>query len=102
MACVENNAHRAVGLAEIAAAAFVTERAIQYALRHQVSITPLGYLRRLRLERVRTQLRAADPRTANIGAIAASWGSVHQGRSAAAYREVYGVPPSQTLHSTDR
>ncbi|PRH80440.1 AraC family transcriptional regulator [Streptomyces solincola] len=102
MAYIEDNAHRDISLADIAAAAFVTPRAAQYAFRRHASTTPLGYLRRVRLDRAHADLRAADPRTASVSAVAMSWGFVHQGRFAAAYRTAYGVPPSATLHGTER
>ncbi|MCK8680044.1 helix-turn-helix transcriptional regulator [Streptomyces lichenis] len=97
MAFIEENAHRDIGLAEIAAAAFVTPRAAQYAFSRHAGTTPLGYLRRVRLDRARAELEAADPRTASVSATAMRWGFAHQGRFAAAYRRAHGIPPSASL-----
>ncbi|MEW2413154.1 helix-turn-helix domain-containing protein [Streptomyces sp. NPDC046866] len=96
---MEENAHADIGLGHIAAAAHVTPRALQYAFRRHAGTTPLAYLRRVRLERAHTELLAADPGGGTtVTAVAARWGFGHTGRFAAAYRQVYGVPPSVTLH----
>ncbi|MFJ5938521.1 helix-turn-helix transcriptional regulator [Streptomyces sp. NPDC093071] len=102
IAFIEDNAHRDIGLADIAAAAYVTPRAAQYAFSRHAGTTPLGYLRRVRLDRAHAELKAADPGLTSVGAIAVKWGFAHQGRFAAAYRTVYGVPPSATLQDADR
>ncbi|MEU6866169.1 helix-turn-helix domain-containing protein [Streptomyces sp. NPDC046876] len=97
---IEENAHAQIGLGHIAAAAHVTPRALQYAFRRHAGTTPLAYLRRVRLERAHEDLLAADTGGgATVTTVAARWGFGHTGRFAAAYREVYGVPPSVTLHS---
>ncbi|TXS52301.1 helix-turn-helix transcriptional regulator [Streptomyces sp. t39] len=94
---IEENAHRDIGLADIAAAAFVTPRAVQYAFSRHARSTPLAHLRRVRLARAHRDLAAADRRTTGVMDVAARWGFAHPGRFAAAYREVYGTTPSATL-----
>ncbi|RSS33793.1 helix-turn-helix transcriptional regulator [Streptomyces sp. WAC08241] len=101
VAFIEDNAHRDIGLADIAAAAYVTPRAAQYAFNRHAGTTPLGYLRRVRLDRAHAELKAAAPGT-TVSAVAMKWGFAHQGRFAAAYRDAYGVPPSATLQDADR
>ncbi|MCS0638430.1 helix-turn-helix transcriptional regulator [Streptomyces sp. LP05-1] len=98
MTYIEDNAHRDIGLADIAAAAYVTPRAAQYAFSRHAGTTPLGYLRRVRLDGAHAELKAANPRTTTVSAIATKWGFTHQGRFAAAYRSAYGAPPATTLH----
>ncbi|TXS01819.1 AraC family transcriptional regulator [Streptomyces sp. col6] len=98
-AFIEENAHRAVGLSEIAAAAFVTPRAVQYAFSRHAGMSPLAYLRRVRLTRAHDDLRTADPATSSVTRIAARWGFAHVGRFAAAYRGLYGVTPGATLRA---
>ncbi|MGW1142279.1 helix-turn-helix transcriptional regulator [Streptomyces zhihengii] len=94
---IEENAHRDIGLADIAAAAFVTPRAVQYAFSRHAGTTPLAHLRLVRLARAHRDLRAADRRTTGVTEVAATWGFAHPGRFAAAYRAVYGTAPSATL-----
>ncbi|NJP65814.1 AraC family transcriptional regulator [Streptomyces sp. ventii] len=100
MTYIDENAHRDIGLKEIAAASFVTPRAAQYAFSRHAGTTPLGYLRRVRLAGAHAALRAAGPE-ASVTSVAATWGFPHPGRFAAVYRSVYGVPPSTTLYGSD-
>ncbi|MEI5010826.1 helix-turn-helix transcriptional regulator [Streptomyces sp. PmtA] len=95
---IEANAHRDIGLADIAASVPVTPRAVQYAFARHAETTPLSFLKRVRLARAHEDLRRADPRTTTVTDIALRWGFAHQGRFAAAYRELYGTAPSKTLH----
>jgi transcriptional regulator GlxA family with amidase domain len=94
---MESNLDQAIGIADIAAAAGVTVRALQTAFQRHLGTTPLGHLRRLRLDEVRTELLAADPSERTVAAVAARWGFHHHGRMTAAYRELYGELPSTTL-----
>jgi AraC-like DNA-binding protein len=81
-------------------AADTTTEALVRAFRahHPLGLTPAGYLRRTRLAAAHADLLAADPtRGVTVREIAARWGFAHPGRFAAAYRDVYGVPPKHTL-----
>ncbi|WP_223242964.1 helix-turn-helix domain-containing protein [Streptomyces sp. CBMA123] len=97
IAHIEANAERDVSLADIAAAAFVTPRALQYAFRRHLDTTPLGYLRRVRLDAAHRELLAADPGGATVAGIAMRWGFAHQGHFAGLYREAYHRSPGDTL-----
>ncbi|MFJ8160358.1 helix-turn-helix transcriptional regulator [Streptomyces sp. NPDC096136] len=98
VAFIENNADSDIGLADIAGSVPVTPRALQYAFARHAGTTPLAYLRRVRLAQVHAELRAADPAgPVTVTEVAARWRFGHAGRFAAAYREVYGAAPSQTL-----
>ena len=94
---IEEHAAEAITLTQIAAAAHVTARSVQYAFA-DVGSTPLAYLRRVRLEHAHAELQAGgrDGGT-TVTEIALSWGFSHQGRFAAAYRDRYGVRPGATL-----
>ncbi|MCX4451324.1 AraC family transcriptional regulator [Streptomyces sp. NPDC058369] len=98
---IEENAHRAISLSDIAAAAFVTPRAVQYAFRRHADTTPLAFLRQVRLTHAHRDLQHADPHTSSVTVIASRWGFAHVGRFAAAYRRLYGVTPGATLHAGD-
>ncbi|WP_433299228.1 helix-turn-helix transcriptional regulator [Actinoplanes sp. CA-030573] len=100
VAYIDANADRPVTLSQIAAAAGTGARALQYAFRSHYGTTPMGYLRRVRLEHAHRELQAADPtQGATVHAIAARWGFAKPDRFAAAYREAFGVLPSHTLRS---
>ncbi|MER7762247.1 AraC family transcriptional regulator [Streptomyces sp. NPDC097619] len=95
---IEENAHREIGIADIARAARVTPRAVQYAFARHAGTTPLEYLRTARLTCSHAELIAAAPGEVTVGQVAAKWGFSNPGRFSAQYRQVYGVPPSVTLH----
>ena len=95
---IDEHAHQDIAGTEIAAAAGVTVRAVQLAFRRHLDTTPLGYLRRVRLDHAHRQLAAADPRHESVTAVAYRWG-FSSSRFAAYYRQAYGVLPSQTLRN---
>lgn len=65
--------------------------------RRYLDMTPMGYLRLVRLDRAHRDLLDADPATTRVQQVAARWGFAHTGRFAAMYREAYGRVPSDTL-----
>jgi AraC-like DNA-binding protein len=97
IAFIDEHAAQDISLADVAAAAHVTIRAVQIAFRRHYDTTPTGYLRRIRLERARQELLAADPARESVTAVAYRWGFVSPGQFSAAYRQAYGVTPDQTL-----
>jgi transcriptional regulator GlxA family with amidase domain len=98
-AYIDDHAHTDIGLADIADAAQVTPRALQYAFRRHLGTTPMTHLRRVRLAHAHAALKAADPLAgATVTRIAAQWGFLHTSRFSAAYRAEYGHSPRDTLH----
>ncbi len=98
-AYVEAHAAEPVVLADIAQAARLSPRGLQYAFRAATGRTPMQYLRRVRLDAARSELRSADPSVETVAAIAARWGFSNLGRFAAMYRGEFGETPSTTLRS---
>jgi AraC-like DNA-binding protein len=94
---IEANARRDITLADIAAAAHVSARAVQLAFRRHLNTTPMAYLRRVRLDHARRQLQAADPARQTVTAVAYRWGFSSASRFTAYYQDAYGVLPSRTL-----
>jgi AraC-like DNA-binding protein len=84
-------------LADLAAHAGCAPRTLQLAFRRERGWGPLAELRAVRLSRAHADLLAADPHTDTVTEVAARWGFLHLGRFAAAYRERYGLLPSQAL-----
>ncbi|MFF3500551.1 helix-turn-helix domain-containing protein [Streptomyces sp. NPDC003247] len=98
LAHMEDHADEPLTVADIAAAAHVTVRALQYAFRRHLDTTPLAHLRRVRLAHAHAELLAADPADGTtVTAVAARWGFYHPGRFATLYRAAYGRPPRRTL-----
>lgn len=99
VAFIEENAHRDISVAGIAAASSVTIRAVQLAFRRHLGTTPLEYLRRVRLDRAHQELRQSSADSGvTVTAVAYRWGFRSSSRFAATYRQAYGVTPSHTLH----
>jgi AraC-like DNA-binding protein len=95
---IDDHADEPVTVAEIAAAAHITVRALQYAFRRHLDTTPLAHLRRVRLAHAHHELLAADPRDGTtVTQVAVRWGFAHPGRFAALYRAAYGRSPHRTL-----
>ncbi|MDH2390345.1 AraC family transcriptional regulator [Streptomyces sp. HNM0663] len=83
--------------AELAQIAQVSARWLQEAFRRYVGMSPMAYLRDVRLTRVREELRRGDPAELSVSDAAWRWGFGHTGRFAAQYRARFGEAPSQTL-----
>ncbi|MGY1593674.1 helix-turn-helix domain-containing protein [Geodermatophilus sp. SYSU D00708] len=95
---IHAHAHADFGLTEIAAACHVTPRALQYAFARHHQMSPMRYVRRVRLARAHRDLLAADRTSgATVTGIAARWGFARPSRFAADYLVAYGTHPSQTL-----
>jgi AraC-like DNA-binding protein len=95
---MEDNAQLPITVVEIAEAARLSVRGLQYAFHDHLHTTPVARLRTIRLARVHDELVVSDPsRGATVGAIAGRWGFAHLGRFAQQYRDVYGESPRHTL-----
>lgn len=84
---------------ELASAVSLSVRSLQEGFRRALDTTPMSYLRRVRLERVRDELVAASPGVLSVTEVAMRWGFVHLGRFATTYREAYGELPSETIRA---
>lgn len=100
IAFMEEHAVEPLTIMEVAAAAGVGPRGLQSAFRRHLDTTPLEYLRRIRLERVRHDLRSADPSGGvTVREVARRWGFANPGRFAGQYRAMFGEAPARTLHN---
>jgi AraC family ethanolamine operon transcriptional activator len=82
---------------DLCRAAGVSERTLENAFKEVMGITPVAYLIRLRLHRVRKALLAASHGTTTVTAEALDWGFWHFGEFSRAYKECFGELPSDTL-----
>jgi AraC-like DNA-binding protein len=100
MVYIDTHAGEAITLLDIAASAGAGARALQHAFAQHHGTTPLGYLRRVRLERAHRDLQAADSgRGDSVAQIARRWGFANPSRFSALYRRTYGVSPGYTLRT---
>jgi AraC family transcriptional regulator, ethanolamine operon transcriptional activator len=84
-------------MTDLCEAAGVSERTLQYAFKEVMGMTPVAYLTRLRLHRVRQALRAATPASTTVTKEALRWGFWHFGDFSRAYKDCFGELPSDTL-----
>ncbi|MYX94573.1 helix-turn-helix domain-containing protein [Streptomyces sp. SID486] len=95
---IDDHADQPVTVADIAGAAHVTVRALQYAFRRHLDTTPLAHLRRVRLAHAHHDLVSADPGGGlTVTEVASRWGFHHPGRFASLYRDTYHRAPHRTL-----
>lgn len=96
---LEANAHLPITVGDVALHCRVSVRTLQYAFRSRLAMSPMEYLRRVRLDRVHRDLITADPSNATVTAIASRWGFYNHGKFAEYYRSAYGRIPSHTLRA---
>jgi len=84
-------------ITDLCRATGVSERALQYAFKEVMGLSPRDYLVRLRLHRVRQALLEASQRTSTVSVEALKWGFWHFGEFSRAYKDCFGELPSETL-----
>jgi AraC-like DNA-binding protein len=84
-----DDAHTTASLARLAG---VSVRSLQAGFRHHVDMSPMAYLRHLRLSHAHDDLRTG--RVTTVAEAAHRWGFAHMGRFAAGFRAKYGELPS--------
>ena len=82
---------------DLCKAVAVSERTLEYAFKEITGLSPVTYLARLRLHRVRQALLAARHGSTTVTAEAINWGFWHFGEFSRAYKECFGELPSETL-----
>lgn len=99
MTFCDEHAGQPISVSDIAAVARVSVRTLQDNFRTYAQTTPLGYLRRVRLDRAHQDLLAAaqSGEQTTVTDVALRWGFVHLSRFAQLYRDTYGHVPSESL-----
>lgn len=85
------------GVGELCARLHVSRRTLQYAFAAETSMSPLAYLRSIRLNGVRRRLRGFDGPVCSVREAAAAWGFWNLSQFASDYRRQFGERPSDTL-----
>lgn len=75
----------------------VSRRTLQYCFQQVLGTNPINYLRAIRLNRVRRELRTSTVETLRVADVAAKWGFWHLSHFARDYRTLFGELPSETL-----
>jgi AraC-like DNA-binding protein len=98
---IKNQPGHPWSIPQLAAAAGVSVRALEYGFRRYIGVTPRTYLRDCRLQCAHEELRRSSPAEATVTEVAYRWGFTHLGRFAQAYRRKYALTPSMTLRQAD-
>ncbi len=96
---IEAEPDRVVTVADVAAAAGLSVRAVEDGFKRHLGLSPMTYVRHTRLARAHSDLIEASPDSATVSQVASRWGFGHLGRFTEAYRKRYGRLPSQTLRA---
>ena len=75
----------------------LSERSLQYGFKERFGITPVHYLRVIRLNGAHKQLLTLEKSTMSVAQIALNWGFVEFGRFSRDYKALFDQLPSQTL-----
>lgn len=86
-----------VTVSELCAKTRVSRRMLNYCFQDVLNTNPVHYLKAIRLNGVRRDLRQADPVPGVIRDVAGRWGFWHFSRFASEYRSLFGELPSDTL-----
>jgi AraC-like DNA-binding protein len=99
MDLIEAGAHLPLTTSTLARQCHVSVRTLQEGFRRHMGMSPMAYVRVVRLRHAHRELSSADPFHSTVAAIAHRWGFTHLGRFAAAHKKVYGETPLQALRA---
>ncbi|MDV6980173.1 helix-turn-helix transcriptional regulator [Mycobacterium intracellulare] len=99
---IEEEAHLPTTVSSLAERGHVSVRSLQQGFRSHLGVSPMTYLREVRLRRAHQTLLESDPSEVTVASIAHSWGFTHLGRFAALHADRYGEAPSATLYRSSR
>lgn len=84
-------------LISLCKALHTSERPLSYGFREMFGVSPMAYLKALRLHTVRTQLQVAKPTTTAIAEVANRFRFQSLGHFSRDYKTMFGELPSETL-----
>ena len=102
MELIRNHPEQAWTIATLAQEGAVSARCLQEGFQRCIGVSPMRYLREVRLDRVHADLMSAASDSVTVSHIARRWGFLYLGRFAAAYRLKFGRTPSETLRGQGR
>ena len=91
-----------ITVADLCIALGVSRRTLQYSFKEVLGINPVRFLRAMRLNGVRRDLKGAGEPAGSVQDTAANWGFWHLGHFVTEYKQMFGELPSETLRRTRR
>ena len=99
MDLIEAGAHLPMTTSTLAMQCHVSVRTLQEGFRRYLGMSPMAYVRVVRLRRAHGDLLSAHPSHTTVAAIAQRWGFTHLGRFASVHQQMYGETPYETLRA---
>jgi AraC-like DNA-binding protein len=99
---IEAEPHLPLTVATLASQCHISTRALHQGFVRHLGMTPMAYLRQVRLRRAHQDLLASDPSIETVASITKRWGYTNPGRFAATHAARYGETPAATLHRSER
>lgn len=81
---------------DLARVGCMSVRTLHATFQQELGMSPMAYLRRVRLDHVHAELLRSPPASTRISDVAVRWGFFHPSRFARQYHERFGELPSQT------
>jgi transcriptional regulator GlxA family with amidase domain len=94
---IEAEPHLPLTVTALATRTNVSVRSLQEGFRRHLGMSPMAYLRKVRLRQAHRTLQMSDPSVTTVASIAYQWGFTNLGRFATAYAARYGEKPAITL-----
>jgi len=94
---MRSHMEEAISIIDVCAVLHVEQRVLNYCFQEVIGMSPISYLKYLRLNKVRRELLRVSSASCNIGNIAASSGFWHLSRFSNEYRKLFGELPSNTV-----
>jgi AraC-like DNA-binding protein len=102
LAYMQTHADQPLTPGELARVGCMSVRALHATFQHELGVSPMAHLRRIRLDHVHADLlRGTDPQ-GRISDVAMRWGFFHPSRFARQYHERFGELPSDTARRGTR
>jgi AraC family transcriptional regulator, ethanolamine operon transcriptional activator len=96
-AYLRENLDATITLLDLSEVSGMESRSLINAFEAVTGLSPMHYLRRLRLSGVRRALQLADRAQTRVTDVATNWGFWHLGHFSTSYYAMFGETPSQTL-----
>jgi len=93
---METHADQPLTPGELAKVGCMSVRSLHATFQHELGLSPMAHLRRIRLDRVHAELLRAGDSQVRISDVAMRWGFFHPSRFARQYQERFGELPSGT------
>lgn len=98
---IDRNLTEPIRLSDLSKHAHTQARALEYGFREVLGVSPMVYVRAMRLHRARQLMRSASVRTRSISEIAMDCGFWHLSQFAVDYKKLFGESPSITFRRTE-